>query len=130
MVIQNMNVKERKIFSEIESEIFVSVSRLMPDNVKVLSRVKLSEFLIPAAEYGTDLFYHDFMELNKVVSPFLLFNTDLQKIFCVFSLKKENESLAIANAKCWLESCGIAYIEGVSIKELLSKINDILAENI
>ncbi|EHM4620405.1 DUF2726 domain-containing protein [Salmonella enterica] len=125
-----MNVKERNLFSETERELFVSVSRLMPDNVKVLSRVKLSEFLIPAAEYGTDLFYHDFMELNKIVSPFLLFNTDKGEVFCVFSLIKENESPAISKAKCWLENCGIAYIEGVSIKEILSKINDVLTDNI
>lgn len=128
MAILIMNVKERNLFSETESELFVSVSRLVPDNIKVLAKIKLSEFLAPTAKYGSDLFYHDFMELNKAFSPFLLFNTDTQKIVGVFTLTNGNERPSIAKAKSWLESCGIAYIEGESIKALLVKIDAILPE--
>ncbi|PAV01200.1 excisionase, partial [Arsenophonus sp. ENCA] len=50
-----MNIKERSLLSEDESEIYCNLNRLMTEGVVVFVKVKLSEFLTPTAEYGTEL---------------------------------------------------------------------------
>ena len=42
-------------------------------NTQVLAKVKLSEFLTPDAEYGTDEFFKLFIALSKVAAPFFLY---------------------------------------------------------
>lgn len=94
-----MIFKERRLLNAEEKEIFCNLQRLCPDHIAVMAKVKLSEFLLPAREYGTELFYHDFLELNKVTAPFLIFNLRSDKVLAVFYKVKVNETGELENIK-------------------------------
>ncbi|EKA6360893.1 hypothetical protein OL075_004682, partial [Salmonella enterica] len=69
-----MDTKLRRLMSDEELEFFSHLTRLCPEGMIPLAKVKLTEFVFPLAEYGTDLFYHDFKELNKITVPFLIYS--------------------------------------------------------
>lgn len=75
-----MNIKERCLLSEDETEIYCNLNRLMPEGIVVFVKVKLSEFLTPTAEYATELFYHYFLELNNLTAPFVFFDVKNRKV--------------------------------------------------
>lgn len=113
-----MNIKERSLLSEDESEIYCNINRLMPEGVVVFVKVKLSEFLTPAAEYGTELFYHDFLELNNLTAPFLLFDVKNKKVCKVITFTHESKKKTTHELRKTLEICQIPLIEVGSIAEL------------
>lgn len=120
-----MIFKERRLLNAEEKEIFCNLQRLCPDHIAVMAKVKLSEFLLPASEYGTELFYHDFLELNKVTAPFLLLNLRSDKVLAVFYKVKENENVELENIKEWLLSCQINVFEFDSIAELVVQVSEL-----
>ncbi len=113
-----MNIKERSLLSEDESEIYCNLNRLMPEGVVVFVKVKLSEFLTPTAEYGTELFYQDFLELNNLTAPFLLFDVKNKKVCKVITLHNESKKQTARELRKILEICQIPLIEVGSIAEL------------
>lgn len=90
----------------------------MPEGVVVFVKIKLSEFLIPTAEYGTELFYHDFLELSNLTAPFLLFDVKNKKACKVITLHHESKEQTIHELRKILEICQIPLIEVGSIAEL------------
>ncbi|PAV11375.1 hypothetical protein CBG25_00535 [Arsenophonus sp. ENCA] len=113
-----MNIKERSLLSEDESEIYCNLNRLMTEGVVVFVKVKLSEFLTPTAEYGTELFYHDFLELNNLTAPFLLFDVKNKKVCKVITFNNEYKKQTTHELRKILEVCQIPLIEIGSIAEL------------
>ncbi|BBI93052.1 DUF2726 domain-containing protein [Serratia symbiotica] len=113
-----MNIKERSLLSEDETEIYCNLNRLMPEGVVVFVKVKLSEFLTPIAEYGTELFYHDFLELNNLTAPFLLFNVKNRKVCKVITFHNDCKKQTTGELRKVLEICQIPLIEVGSIAEL------------
>ncbi|QBY46688.1 DUF2726 domain-containing protein (plasmid) [Arsenophonus nasoniae] len=113
-----MNIKERSLLSEDESEIYCNLNRLMPEGVVVFVKVKLSEFLTPIAEYGTELFYQDFLELNNLTAPFLLFDVKNRKVEKVITFHNDSKKQTTGELRKILEICQIPLIEVGSIAEL------------
>lgn len=111
-----MNIKERSLLSEDESEIYCNLNRLMPEGVVV--KVKLSEFLTPIADYGTELFYHHFLELNNLTAPFLLFDVKNRKVEKVITFHNDSKKQTTGALRKILEICQIPLIEVGSIAEL------------
>lgn len=113
-----MNIKERNLLNEDETEIYCNLNRLMPEGVVVFVKIKLSEFLTPIAEYGTELFYHDFLELNNVTASFVLFDVKNKKVCKVITLHNESKKQKTRELRKILESGQIPLIEVGSIAEL------------
>ncbi|ASV34603.1 hypothetical protein CJJ18_11575 (plasmid) [Candidatus Williamhamiltonella defendens] len=113
-----MNIKERNLLNEDETEIYCNLNRLMPEGVVVFVKIKLSEFLTPIAEYGTELFYHDFLELNNVTASFVLFDVKNKKVCKVITLHNESKKQTTRELRKILESGQIPLIEVGSIAEL------------
>lgn len=113
-----MNIKERMLLSKYETEIYCNLNRLMPDGVVVFVKVKLSEFLTPTAEYGTEIFYHDFLALNNLTAPFLLFDVKNKKVCKVITFANESKRQTTHELIKILEICQIPLIEVGSIAEL------------
>lgn len=113
-----MNIKERNLLNEDETEIYCNLNRLMPEGVVVFVKIKLSEFLTPIAEYGTELFYHDFLELNNVTASFVLFDVKNKKVCKVINLHNESKKQTTRELRKILESGQIPLIEVGSIAEL------------
>ena len=113
-----MNVKVRRMFSEREKELYVNLLRLCSPPITVLAKVKLSEFLTPDAEYGTDIFYHDFMELNNITVPFLLWDGVSDNVKAVVVLREEGRESPMLSANEWLKRCQIPLVEIGSFAEL------------
>lgn len=83
-----------------------------------LARVKLTEFVFPLAEYGTDLFYHDFKELNKITVPFLIYSFRKKKPVCVIYYLQDNDTPSIDALESWLKNCQIELFKFYSVKDL------------
>lgn len=113
-----MNIKERCLLSENEIEVYCNLNRLVPEGIVVFTKVKLSKFLTPSAEYGTELFYHYFLELNNLTAPFLLFDIKNQKVCSVVVITNESKKQAMSELKKVLGICQIPLIEIGSIAEL------------
>lgn len=120
-----MIFKERRLLNAEEKEIFCNLQRLCPDHIAVMAKVKLSEFLLPAREYGTELFYHEFLELNKVTAPFLLLNLRSDKVLAVFHKVKGNENVELEKIKEWLLSCQINVFEFDSLSEMVVQVSEL-----
>ena len=120
-----MIFKERRLLNAEEKEIFCNLQRLCPDHIAVMAKVKLSEFLLPTREYGTELFYHDFLELNKVTAPFLIFNLRSDKVLAVFYKGKANGKEELKNANEWLLGCQINVFEFDSLSEMVVQVSEL-----
>ncbi|ECB6855805.1 DUF2726 domain-containing protein [Salmonella enterica subsp. enterica serovar Hvittingfoss] len=113
-----MDTKLRQLMSDEELEFFSHLTRLCPEGMIPLARVKLTEFVFPLAEYGTDLFYHDFKELNKITVPFLIYSFKKKKPVCVIYYVQDNDTGSHDALESWLESCQISVFKIESQKDL------------
>ncbi|HFG6592185.1 TPA: DUF2726 domain-containing protein [Salmonella enterica subsp. enterica serovar 1,4,[5],12:b:-] len=113
-----MDTKLRQLMSDEELEFFSHLTRLCPEGMIPLARVKLTEFIFPLAEYGTDLFYHDFKELNKITVPFLIYSFNEKKPVCVIYYEQDNETGSHDSLESWLENCQISLFKFESAKYL------------
>ncbi|EPS0228581.1 DUF2726 domain-containing protein, partial [Salmonella enterica subsp. enterica serovar Chester] len=125
---ENMNTRLRQLMSDEELEFFSHLTRLCPEGMIPLARVKLTEFVFPLAEYGTDLFYHDFKELNKLTVPFLIYSFSKKKPVCVIYYLQDNDTSSIDELESWLENCHINLYKFYSVKDLY--LNDDLMKTI
>ncbi|MDN8602282.1 DUF2726 domain-containing protein [Citrobacter sp. S2-9] len=121
-----MDTKLRQLMSDEDLEFFSHLTRLCPEGMLPLARVKLTEFVFPLAEYGTDLFYHDFKELNKITVPFLIYSFKNKKPVCVIYYVKNDEAGFNDALGNWLENCQISLFKIHSVKNLY--LNDDLME--
>ncbi|EDO1879514.1 excisionase [Salmonella enterica] len=113
-----MDTKLRQLMSDEELEFFSHLTRLCPEGMIPLARVKLTEFVFPRAEYGTDLFYHDFKELNKITVPFFIYSFKKKKPVCVIYYLKDNQVGFNDALEIWLENCQISLFKINSVKDL------------
>ncbi|EAV5151686.1 hypothetical protein R4U03_004498 [Salmonella enterica] len=113
-----MDTKLRQLMSDEELEFFSHLTRLCPEGMIPLARIKLTEFVFPLAEYGTDLFYHDFKELNKLTVPFLIYSFKKKKPVCVIYYLKDNKVGFNDSLESWLENCQISLFKIESPKDL------------
>ncbi|EBV4421852.1 excisionase [Salmonella enterica subsp. enterica serovar Napoli] len=113
-----MDTKLRQLMSDEELEFFSHLTRLCPEGMIPLARVKLTEFVFPLAEYGTDLFYHDFKELNKITVPFLVYSFKNKKPVCVIFYMKNDEAGFNDEIENWLDDCDISLFKIESSKDL------------
>ncbi|EHD3612537.1 DUF2726 domain-containing protein [Salmonella enterica] len=113
-----MNTKLRQLMSDEELEFFSHLTRLCPEGMIPLARVKLTEFVFPLAEYGTDLFYHDFKELNKITVPFLVYSFKQKKPVCIIFYVQGNGTGSHDALESWLENCQILVFKIESPKDL------------
>ncbi|EDS5038095.1 DUF2726 domain-containing protein [Salmonella enterica subsp. enterica serovar Wandsworth] len=113
-----MDTKLRQLMSDEELEFFSHLTRLCPEGMIPLARVKLTEFVFPLAEYGTDLFYHDFKELNKITVPFLVYSFKKKKPVCVIFYVQDNDTDSHDELESWLENCQISVFKIASPKDL------------
>ncbi|ECD9357198.1 DUF2726 domain-containing protein [Salmonella enterica subsp. salamae] len=113
-----MDTKLRQLMSDEELEFFSHLTRLCPEGMIPLARVKLTEFVFPLAEYGTDLFYHDFKELNKITVPFLVYSFKKKKPVCVIFYMKNDEAGFNDEIESWLKSCQIRLFKIYSVKHM------------
>ncbi|EAA7203174.1 excisionase [Salmonella enterica subsp. enterica serovar Newport] len=113
-----MDTKLRQLMSDEELEFFSHLTRLCPEGMIPLARVKLTEFVFPLAEYGTDLFYHDFKELNKITVPFFIYSFKKKKPVCVIYYLKDNQVGFNDALEIWLENCQISLFKINSVKDL------------
>ncbi|ELF1167559.1 hypothetical protein RNB24_004626 [Salmonella enterica] len=104
--------------SDEELEFFSHLTRLCPEGMIPLARVKLTEFVFPLAEYGTDLFYHDFKELNKITVPFLVYSFKKKKPVCVIFYMKNDEAGFNDEIESWLKKCQIRLFKIHSVKHM------------
>ncbi|MFY0277247.1 DUF2726 domain-containing protein, partial [Escherichia coli] len=125
---ENMDTKLRQLMSDEELEFFSHLTRLCPEGMIPLARVKLTEFVFPLAEYGTDLFYHDFKELNKITVPFLIYSFRKKKPVCVIYYLQDNDTPSIDALESWLENCHISLFNFRTVKDLY--LNDDLMDAI
>ncbi|ECH8535547.1 excisionase [Salmonella enterica subsp. enterica] len=113
-----MDTKLRQLMSDEELEFFSHLTRLCPEGMIPLARVKLTEFVFPLAEYGTDLFYHDFKELNKITVPFLIYSFQAKKPVCIIYYNKA-DNISIDEALFhWLTGTQIELLYITSVPEL------------
>lgn len=113
-----MDTKLRQLMSDEELEFFSHLTRLCPEGMIPLTRVKLTEFVFPIAEYGTDLFYHDFKELNKITVPFLIYSFKKKKPECVIYYVQDNDTGSHDTLENWLKNCQIKLFKIHSAKHL------------
>ncbi|EAN4456770.1 excisionase [Salmonella enterica] len=113
-----MDTKLRQLMSDEELEFFSHLTRLCPEGMIPLARVKLTEFVFPLAEYGTDLFYHDFKKLNKITVPFFIYSFKKKKPVCVIFYLKDNKVGFNDALEIWLENCQISLFKINSVKDL------------
>lgn len=113
-----MDTKLRQLMSDEELEFFSHLTRLCPEGMIPLARVKLTEFVFPLAEYGTDLFYHDFKELNKITVPFLIYSFKKKKPVCVIYYVQDNDTGSHDILENWLQECQIKLFKIDSAKHL------------
>lgn len=113
-----MDTKLRQLMSDEELEFFSHLTRLCPEGMIPLARVKLTEFVFPLAEYGTDLFYHDFKELNKITVPFLIYSFKKKKPVCVIFYVQDNDTDSHDVLESWLENCQISVFKIETSKDL------------
>ncbi|EHY0581317.1 hypothetical protein K1174_004778 [Salmonella enterica] len=113
-----MDTKLRQLMSDEELEFFSHLTRLCPEGMIPLARIKLTEFVFPLAEYGTDLFYHDFKELNKITVPFLIYSFKKKKTVCVIYYLKDNKVGLNDALESWLDNCQISLFKIHSVKDL------------
>lgn len=113
-----MDTKLRQLMSDEELEFFSHLTRLCPEGMIPLARVKLTEFVFPLAEYGTDLFYHDFKELNKITVPFLIYSFKKKKPVCVIYYVQDNDTGSHDTLENWLKKCQIKLFKIHSAKHL------------
>ncbi|EJT6241178.1 DUF2726 domain-containing protein [Salmonella enterica] len=113
-----MDTKLRQLMSDEELEFFSHLTRLCPEGMIPLARVKLTEFVFPLAEYGTDLFYHDFKELNKITVPFLVYSFKKKKPVCVIFYMKNDEAGFNDEIESWLKNCQIRLFKIHSVKHI------------
>ncbi|ECD5143852.1 DUF2726 domain-containing protein [Salmonella enterica subsp. enterica serovar Caracas] len=113
-----MDTKLRQLMSDEELEFFSHLTRLCPEGMIPLARVKLTEFVFPLAEYCTDLFYHDFKELNKITVPFLIFSFKKKKPVCVIYYVQDNDTGSHDTLENWLKKCQIKLFKIDSAKHL------------
>ncbi|EQA9877225.1 hypothetical protein ACX941_004667 [Escherichia coli] len=113
-----MDTRLRQLMSDEELEFFSHLIRLCPEGMIPLARVKLTEFVFPLAEYGTDLFYHDFKELNKITVPFLIYSFRKKKPVCVIYYLQDNDTLSIDVLESWLNNCQIELFKFYAVKDL------------
>lgn len=109
-----MNTKLRQLMNDEELEFFSHLTRLCPEGMIPLLKIKLTEFIFPSSEYGSDLFYHDFKELNKITVPFLIYSFRQKKPVCVIYYTANIDK----QIREWLTSCGVAMFEIPSVREL------------
>ena len=113
-----MNTKLRQLMSDEELEFFSHLTRLCPEGMIPLARVKLTEFVFPLAEYGTDLFYHDLKELNKITVPFLIYSFRKKKPVCVIYYLQATDTGSYDALESWLKNCQIELFKFYSVKDL------------
>ncbi|EAR6096375.1 DUF2726 domain-containing protein [Salmonella enterica] len=113
-----MDTKLRRLMSDEELEFFSHLTRLCPEGMIPLAKVKLTEFVFPLAEYGTDLFYHDFKELNKITVPFLIYSFKKKKPVCVIYYVQDNDTGSHDTLENWLKKCQIELFKIDSAKHL------------
>ncbi|HAL6874137.1 TPA: DUF2726 domain-containing protein [Escherichia coli] len=113
-----MDTKLRQLMSDEELEFFSHLTRLCPEGMLPLARVKLTEFVFPSSEYGTDSFYHDFKELNKVTVPFLIYSFRNKKPVCVIVYNKSDDAVFNDEVESWLKNCQISLFKIESPKDL------------
>lgn len=113
-----MDTKLRQLMSDEELEFFSHLTRLCSEGMIPLARVKLTEFVFPLAEYGTDLFYHDFKELNKITVPFLIYSFKKKKPVCVIFYVQDNDTDSHDVLESWLENCQISVFKIETSKDL------------